>query len=235
MTAPLPTPLKRGRKKSGPKPGTKYARKPGVKVGHKWGQRNLSLKNACRACAHRDCEKLNWLLAKAGGAGITPIAAQFGLSVGSVKRHWDNHVGERFKRIISAGPFVSFDNLVEKATEASSDCLDTVEMHLRLHNSRTALALETGSDQLVERASRLAHLWLRAKADLTGEILPAARNTYNVNVLMASPEFARTLAAIVDELSEFPEARQRVIERMRKLERHEAIADQRTIDVSAND
>jgi hypothetical protein len=152
----------------------------------------------------------------------------------SLRRHFLSHVSDRFKQLVGSGLFAKFDDLAEKVIDGSAESLDVLEMAIRGHASQWAVGLETGSDQKMVTHSSQLRQWLKLRSDITGEILPAARNTFNVNMLVADTGYTRAIARIVAAVSPFPEARQAVVAALRELDPEGAITDQREILI-AND
>jgi hypothetical protein len=207
-------------------------RKPtGRPPGHPKGARNLSASNSCASCQHPQIERINFLLAK--GAAIQPTAAQYGLNHHSLRRHFLTHVSDRFKQLVGTGLFAKFDDLAEKVIDGSAESLDVLDMAIRGHASQWALGLETASDQKMIAHSAQLRQWLKLRADITGELLPAAHATFNVSMLAVDTGYSRTIARIVAAVSPYPEARQAVVAALRELDPQMAITDQR--EIVAND
>ena len=201
-------------------------RKPtGRPPGHPRGVRNLSASNSCASCRHPQIERINFLLAK--GAQVAPTAAQYGLNHHSLRRHFLTHVSDRFKQLVGTGLFAKFDDLAEKVIDGSAESLDVLDMAIRGHASQWAVGLETASDQKMIAHSAQLRQWLKLRADITGELLPAACNTFNTNVLIADTGYTRAIARIVAAVSPFPEAREAVVAALRELDPQTAITEQR--------
>jgi hypothetical protein len=233
MIAALPQKLKRGRKA-----GKAYV-PTGRPPGHPKGRRNLSARNSCATCRHPEVERINYLACT--GNSLNAIAAQFGVSYNSIRRHADAtvadpHIKDSYRALAKA--CVSFEELTKKAIDGTAQSLDEAGMYVRGHTHQWALAREAGDHRKMVMHSREARLWSEHKTALSGELLPAARyqQTVNMNMLVADRGYTEAIDVILRRLLPYPEARQEVIVGLSELDRRLAIADQRTtIDVSAND
>jgi hypothetical protein len=160
---PLPPRLRRGRK-----PGRKVA-------GHPKGQPALpGSKHACRCCAFEGIEKINFQLAKSGGAGITPLAAQYGLSRHSLRRHWLNCVSARYKTLIRGGPHGRIDDLLKEVATSDLATLDVLGAMLTSHFSQWALATEIGAERpSITHGNQVLKI-ARLRSELNRELAPGA-------------------------------------------------------------
>ena len=64
--------------------------KPGRRVGH----RELG-EHQCKACAHPELARIDFLCASGGQGQLTAVAAQFGLTKHCVYYHFRRHVSDR--------------------------------------------------------------------------------------------------------------------------------------------
>jgi hypothetical protein len=148
-------------------------------------------------CAHPECARIDYLAAS--GTSLRDLAVQFGLVTSSIHRHYERHVSDRYKAIIGAGRLESFDALLKKCIEGDSETLDLLNLLIRGHSHRWAVAFEAGSDhRMVQHAVRvLAAVELRAK--VSRELVPAQPLTVH-NYLL------RDAAELVNQLEGHPEA-----------------------------
>jgi hypothetical protein len=121
-----------GKGKPGPK--GKRGRPRGIRIQGEYG---------CKVCQHPEVPRINFLLASGGIR--TAIAAQFGLSIGSITHHHQHHITARYKRIIGASRIESFEDLLTKAAEGDAESLDILQLVIRGHMQGWALSLETNA------------------------------------------------------------------------------------------
>ena len=136
----------------------------------------------------------------ATGASSRTIEAQYGLRQQNVQLHFRNHVTDRFKKMCRASQLESFEELLKQATEANGETLDLLNLLVRGHSQRWAIALERGEDgKMALHANRvLTAIELRSK--ITLELQPEARNVTVNNYLM------RDAASLVSVLRDHPAA-----------------------------
>src|SRR5215469_6292554 len=190
-------------------PGKIRGRRPGLRVQGIFH---------CQTCHHPDLARIDFLCAS--GAAITPTAAQFGLSARSLGLHFQNHVTDRYKKIIGASRLETFEKLMEKAAEGGADTMDILDLLIRGHSQMWSVALTTGAtDQMVKHANKvLAATELRSK--ITKELVPGPSLQVN-NYLM------HDAAQIVNVLHEHPEAAEAI------LQWHRRRTDERAIEHAA--
>ena len=173
--------------------------KPGRRVGH----RELG-EHQCKACAHPELARIDFLCASGGQGQLTAVAAQFGLTKHCVYNHFRRHVSERYKRIVGANRLESFEELLKKAAEGGADTLDILDLLVRGHSQMWSVALDGGSStMMVQHANKiLAATELRAK--ITRELVPGP--TLQVNNYLL-----HDAAQIVNVLHEHPEAAEAIL------------------------
>jgi hypothetical protein len=180
------------REKPGPK--GKRGRPRGIRIRGEFG---------CKVCQHAEMPRINFLLASGGIR--TAIAAQFGVTIGSVTHHYQHHITSRYKKIIGANRLESFEELLSKAGEGDGESLDILQLLIRGHMQGWALGLETNDAKTMSlHAARILQASeLRAKItrELTGT------PTIQVNTFLT-----HDAAMLVQVLEKHPEAAQAVIE-----------------------
>jgi hypothetical protein len=166
--------------------------KPGRKTGHLEGG-----KRACTTCSHPECARIDYLAAS--GASLRDLAAQFGLAVPSVHRHYNRHVSERYKAIIGSSRLESFDALMKKCVEGDGETLDILGLLMRGHLHQWSIAFETGSNHWMSQHAVRVQAALELRAKISRELVPAQPLTVN-NYLL------RDAAELVNQLEGHPEA-----------------------------
>ena len=166
--------------------------KRGRKTGHLEGG-----KRACMTCAHPECARIDYLAAS--GASLRDLAAQFGLALTSVHRHYTRHVSDRYKAIIGGGRLESFDALMKKCIEGDSETLDILNLLIRGHTHQWAIAFETGSDNRMSLHALRVQAAIELRAKISRELVPAQPLTVN-NYLL------KDAAELVNQLEGHPEA-----------------------------
>ena len=177
----------------GPKPKPKPKTKSGPGHG-RWGSGPIQ----CRTCNHEERARIDYLMAT--GSSSNTVAARYGLTQQNVNLHYRKHVSDRFRKMCQASHLESFEALLEQATEANVETLDLLNLLVRGHSQRWAVALEGGQDaRMALHANRLlAAIELRSRVTL--ELQPEARNVTVNNYLM------RDAASLVSVLRDHPAA-----------------------------
>jgi hypothetical protein len=178
---------------SKPKPRKPKAKPKGPGNG-RWGSGPLQ----CTTCNHAERARVDYLMAT--GASCRAIEEQFGIPRQSANHHFRKHVSDRFKKMCQASHLESFEELLKQATEANGETLDLLDLLVRGHSQRWAVALERGEDhKMTLHASRvLTAIELRSR--ITLELQPEARNVTVNNYLM------RDAASLVSVLRDHPAA-----------------------------
>ncbi len=185
----------------------------------KGGQRRGPRPGLCTACKHPERARAELLLA--GGASIQSVADKFGIPYQALRRHWQKHVSEGMKRMLSVGP-CKMAELGAKLTDENLSVLD----HLRLIRG----GLYAMFDNAVEARDRngtaiLAgrlHENLSAMAKLTGELSQSPAVVLNQQNIFMLPAVAELQAALLNVLSRHPDARVAVIAAFREMEQRMA-------------
>jgi hypothetical protein len=159
--------------------------------------------HGCRTCQHPEHPRINFLIAS--GADKTAVAAQFGLPRSSILYHFDNHLTDRYKRLIGSFRLDSFEELLSQAAEGDAESLDILRLLIRGHVSQWGLALEAGSTRdMALHASRIlqsTELRSRITRELTGT------PTIQINNYLT-----HDAAQLVQVLEKYPEAAHAVVE-----------------------
>jgi hypothetical protein len=152
----------------------------------------------CSICTHPQRARIDYLLASGASAGAT--AKQFGVVQQSVTRHFERHVGERFKQMCSAQHLASFEEMLRDATEANAETVDILNLLIRGHAQRWAVCLEAGADKAMSGHAAKVLQAIELRSRITLELQPETRNLTVNNYLV------RDAAALVNTLRDNPEA-----------------------------
>jgi hypothetical protein len=178
-----------------------------------------------KVCEHKDRPRIE--LACASGQSDRKIAAEFGVSRDSVRRHWAGHVSASRKAELVAGP-VELAKLAKMAAEQDASLLDYLAI---LRTNLFWLFEDARKRGLVLDCASIADKLLKVLkviGELSGQLRQAGITINNVNavgsvnavpaLVLNDPQIIRMQAAIISALSPFPEARGAVIAALRDLE-----------------
>jgi hypothetical protein len=170
----------------------------------------------CTVCQHPERGRIDYLAAS--GASLRSLETQFGVGHAALQRHYERHVTERFKKLCAAQHLTSFEEMLQNATEANAETVDTINLLIRGHAQRWAICLEAGSDQAMNFHAGKILQAIELRSRITLEVQPEARNLTINNYLV------RDAAALVDTLRDNPAAVAKIEEwyRDRMLIEHEA-------------
>jgi hypothetical protein len=157
---------------------------------------------------------------RVGGASLDALAKDFSLSRDSIHRHFKNHVSQKRRAELMAGP-VAINDLTTAATAESRSVLDYLALTRSVLFSRFLACAEAGdSAGTAHVAGRLLEA-LRELGRITGELRSAAGMisiTNNNLTLVSSPQFARLSRGLLDLARRFPNARSDVVALLRALD-----------------
>ena len=146
----------------------------------------------CRVCSHPQRPEIDRRLAQ--GTTNPTIAAEFGMSRDSVRRHRDRHLSSALKAVATrretAGVVKASDRAEELYVKARS-ILDSAE--------------EAGQGSLALAAIKELRATVELLAKLSGEL--DERPQVNVVNVQASPEWLAIQAQMLSALAPYPEAR----------------------------
>ena len=151
----------------------------------------------CSVCIHDERAAIDAALIMS--RSLRDVAGQFGLSKSAVARHKE-HLPADLVQARQAEEIAHADNLLDQVNRIHGATLAILEQAERTGNLRIALT-----------AVREARGNLELLAKLLGEL-----NTQpTVNVLVTSPEWARTRGRLLAALAPYPEAQTAVMEALR--------------------
>lgn len=150
----------------------------------------------CSVCAHKDKGFIDAALA-AKTTSYAALARMYGLSRDAVRRHAvEGHVGRAMIRAQAAKEVAEGDNLLGQVTDLLTKAKDILEKSFNESDWDVAL-----------KAIREALRCMTLLGQLNGEI--QAGNTTNINLLV-NPAWISIKAVILESLSDFPDALDRV-------------------------
>ncbi len=155
---------------------------------------------ACTICIHPDRKRIDAALIE--GVPNRRIAAQWGLSETSVRRHADSHLPASLAQGKRADDAASADTLLDRLEELRSRAMRLLDQAEAAGDYRTALS-----------GIREARGCLETLAEVQGELDRQPRI-----MLALSPEWLAVRGAIVAALSPFPDARLHVAAAISQLE-----------------
>jgi hypothetical protein len=158
----------------------------------------------CTICQHEERGRIDYLAAS--GASLRSLEAQFGLGHASLQRHFERHVTERFKRLCQAQHLTSFAEMLQNATEANAETVDTINLLIRGHAQRWAICLEVGADQNMNFHARRILQAIELRSRITLELQPEARNlTINNFITRDAAELVNTLKGNAEAVAKIEE------------------------------
>lgn len=154
----------------------------------------------CTICAHADCDEIDRALV--AGEPFRRIAARFGTSASSLRRHKAEHLPDALAQASAAAEVVRGDDLLQQTRDLQAKALAILEKAELGGDLRTAIA-----------ANREA----RGCLELLGRLVGELDNRPQVNVFL-SPQWQLVRQAVFVALEPYPEARLAVSERLARVE-----------------
>jgi hypothetical protein len=151
----------------------------------------------CSICVHDEREAIDAALV--AGQSFRTVAERFGTATTTLHRHKD-HLPAELAKSQQAAEVAHADSLLEQMQGLQQMTLDILDRAYRENEQRIALT-----------AVREARGNLELLAKLLGEL----NEQPTVNVLVTSPEWARTRGRLLAALAPYPEARTAVMEALR--------------------
>jgi hypothetical protein len=153
------------------------------------------------------------------GGGRLALSEKFGINVGSIYYHSQNHISAEYRRAILAGPFRSEEDLRELAAEEGVSVLQNFRALYNAHRARWLVALESGDDDALIAHSKAMSDMLWKIGKLTHEIAPPQTFVQNNMVqIFEHPEYLHAITALTAALRPFPEARRAAADALRGLD-----------------
>jgi hypothetical protein len=171
----------------------------------------------CAICTHPERPRIEML--RVSGVPLRAIAEQFGCSKDSVHRHFLNHVSQKRRAELVAGP-AAVEQLANAAAAESKSLLDYLGIARSILFGQFLNAAEAGDrNGLVSVAGRLLES-LREIGRLTGELrqvsgISITNNTVN---MIGSPEFTALSEGLLVIARAHPEARADIVALLRRVD-----------------
>ena len=183
--------IKTKRRRPPPANGKSRRRVGGKRQGAgRWGSAWLQ----CSICQHPERSRIDYLVAS--GTSQRAVAKMFGVLQQYISRHFASHVTDRYKQLVSASHNPSFEKLLEDATAANSESVDTLNLIIRGHMQMWGVALEAADHQMMRTHSGRVLEALQVRAKITLELAPTGNITVNNYVMRDAAELANTLRGI---------------------------------------
>ena len=171
----------------------------------------------CQTCSHPNRARIEML--RVGGASLDALARQFEVSRDSIHRHFKNHVSQRRRAELTAGP-AKVEQLATAAADKSKGLLEYLVITRSVLFNQFLIAAEAGDRPGVANVAGRLLESLRELGKLTGELRQVSGFTINNNTvnLIASPEFLALQEGLLGVARKFPEARRDLISVLRTLD-----------------
>jgi hypothetical protein len=160
----------------------------------------------CVVCTHPNRARIE--LSRVGGSSLDVIATQFEISRDSVWRHFKNHVSDRRRAELMAGPARVHD-LANSAAAESRGLLEQLQIVRSVLFNQFLNAAEAGDRPGVANVAGRLLESLRELGKLTGELRELSGVTINNNTLnlFASPQFTALQEGLLRIARTHPDAR----------------------------
>ena len=155
----------------------------------------------CTVCSHKDVDEINRLLLCSDS--YRDIARQFGLSKDALARHKESHIPELLLKSQDVKDSLQADNLLTQLQEARARAIELLDMAISAGDTKV---YGPPSSYLSEIRQQIK-LW----AELEGKLSSQPQIT-----IINNPEWVELRAVILTALDDFPDAKQRVINAIRK-------------------
>jgi hypothetical protein len=176
-------------------------------------------------CKHPERARIE--LMRAGGVTIDILAKRFSVHRDAIWRHYKNHVSDKQKAYLLAGP-VKLEELAELVKAEQLSLIDYLKILRSTYMAMFQAAAERGEAHNVSALGGRLLQVLGTMGRLTGELALAmpgsTTNVTNNTLVISSPAFARVQSAILLALAPYPEARDAVIGALRDLDEAERAA-----------
>ena len=155
----------------------------------------------CLICTHVDAEKIDAAIIEGKGS-FRKISQHFKISPYSLYRHRKNHLPAKLVKAKKVQEVIQADNNIDRLLVLQKEVQKILEAAKEARTWHICL-------EAVREAARLIEL----SSKISGELRP------EFSVIL-SPQFITIQTAIIEALSPFPEARSRVVEALKRVERY---------------
>jgi hypothetical protein len=171
----------------------------------------------CVVCNHPERARIELL--RVGGAGLDAVANEFGISRDSIFRHFRNHVSDRRRAELMAGP-ARVEGLANAAAAESKSLLEYLGITRSVLFNQFLNCAEAGDHNGVATVAGRLLESLRELGKLTGELRQLSGVTINNNTVnfIGSPQFQALSEGLLGVARAHPEARASIIDLLRGLD-----------------
>ena len=152
---------------------------------------------ACKICTNKNCKEINKAILE--GMPIQQIAAKYGVSYSSIRRHRDNHIPAKLAKAQEAREVTQADDLMGDLLYFKQEALHLLDDAKACGDIRSAIASIDQARKIVETL-----------AEVRGEI-----NRSNVVNVLVMPEFVEFREMIVHTLAPYPDAHKAVLKEIK--------------------
>lgn len=176
----------------------------------------------CGLCTHPERARIEAL--RVGGVSLRVLSAQFDISKDIIHRHCTNHVSDRRRAELTAGP-ARVEQLANAAADESRGLLDYLGITRTVLFNQFLNAAEAGDRQGVANVAGRLLESLRELGRLTGELRQISGITVNNNTvnLISSPEFASLSQGLLNLARIHPQAKSDIVALLRSLDETAAL------------
>ena len=170
----------------------------------------------CVVCGHPERARIELL--RVGGAGLDAVANVFGISRNSIHRHFKNHVSDRRRAELMAGP-ARVEGLANAAAAESKSLLEYLGITRSVLFSQFLNCAEAGDHTGVANVAGRLLESLRELGRVSGELRQLSGVTINNTLnIVSTPEFQSLQDGLLRIVRAHPEARADIIALLRGLE-----------------
>jgi len=159
----------------------------------------------CGVCNHREAAQIDLALARR--VSVTAISKRFGVSVAALYRHQKAHLTPITRAALLAGPDTEIDLEQLRSTESQSWLASLIAIRHRLFASLD-IAEECSDVVQTTRVINQLHRNLELSGQYLGDLSHGSTSVTN-NILI-QPAWMEVRVALVQALSDYPEARKAV-------------------------
>ena len=171
----------------------------------------------CVICSHPDRALME--VYRADGVSLRAIASQFGVKKDSISRHFTNHVTDKRKAELLAGP-ARVQGLANRAAEESRSLLDYLSITRSVLFNQFLAAAECGDRNGVAGIGSKLLEALREIGRITGELrtLSGISITNNNLTLVTTPAYMALCDGLLRICRDYPDARHDIVALLRAVD-----------------
>ena len=150
----------------------------------------------CTVCSHPERDAIDTAILDR--RSNRSIASQFGVSIGAVQRHKDNHIPEHLSKAREAEEIAQADTLIGDLQHLKDTALSLLAQAEQIQDLRAASSLIGQARQVIETL-----------AEVRGELDRKA----SINIFI-NPQFQQIQKIILQELNAYPDVREKIVDRL---------------------